>query len=74
MQEKRKMKFTNSDITLVDGKLVINGGQYVEAMFEEAKREPNIRRQAETSAYLPNEDVTPGHVIPAVVLTTSRSC
>lgn len=66
------MKITDAEITIVDGQLVIDG-ERIDGLFEEASKEPHIRKHAETAACLPSEDLTPGHVFPAVVLTTSRA-
>lgn len=66
------MKITEAQINIVEGHLTIDG-ERIDGLFEEAYKEPHLRKLAETSAYLPSEDVTPGHVFPAVVLTTSRA-
>jgi hypothetical protein len=66
------MKLTDAEIKIVDGQLLIDGNN-LHGLFEEADQEPNIRKHVETAASLPSEDLTPGHVFPAVVLTTSRA-
>jgi hypothetical protein len=66
------VKITNAEIKVVDEKLLING-QQVTGLFERAEREPSVVRQLEITASLPIEDITPGHVMPAVALTTSRA-
>lgn len=67
------MKITDIHLTIVDGKLTIEG-KGIEGLFADAKNEPTLRRHAEVTASLPPEDLLPGHVMPASILTTSRSC
>jgi hypothetical protein len=66
------MKFTNVDIRIENGGLVIDG-KPTSDLFEKADREPIIRMVREVTAALPTEDVTPGHVFPSVIPTTSRA-
>jgi hypothetical protein len=66
------MKITNADICIDAGKLTVNGKQ-ITGLFDRANNEPLIQSQRSATASLPAEDLTPGHVVPAVVLTVSRA-
>lgn len=66
------VKFTNVDIQIENGDLVIDGKPTLD-LFDKADREPAVRIVREVTAALPTEDLTPGHVFPSVVLTTSRA-
>ncbi len=63
------MKITHSDINIIEGELTIDG-LTVKGLFEKVKQEPAVQQQIGISAALPVEDLTPGHVFPAVVLTS----
>lgn len=66
------MKLTDAEVRIVDGHLVIEGNE-IEGLFAEAENEPNILQHAAATTLLPAEDLMPGHVIPAMVYTTSRA-
>ena len=67
------MKITSTDVQLENGTLVVNGKKSFSELQERTEREEPVVRQRSLIAGLPDEDLTPGHVMPPVILTVSRA-
>lgn len=67
------MKLTSADVRIGDEGLTVDGRQLSE-LLDRAGAEPAVQRQLQITRGLPVEDQVAGHVAPAVILTTSRSC
>jgi hypothetical protein len=66
------VEFTQANIKIENNQLIVDGKPAAD-LFAKADQEPSVVSFREVTAALPSEDLTPGHVMPAVVLTTSRA-
>ena len=64
-----KVKVVSTDVKLIGDELVVEGLTTFGELMERAQREEPLVRQGSLTAGLPDEDLSPGHVMPAVVLT-----
>ena len=67
------MKIIPADVRVENNKLFVDGKNLFAELFDRSQREEPLVKQGLLSAGLPEEDLAPGHVIPASILTISGS-
>ena len=63
------MELFSTDVELVGDELRVGGKSIFGDLMERAKQEGALIRQRSLTAGLPEEDFSPGHVVPAVIPT-----
>ena len=72
-QGEEKVKIIPADIRAENNKLFVDGKNLFAELFDRSQREEVLVKQDSLTAGLPEEDLAPGHVIPASILTISGS-
>ena len=67
------MKPPFANIDLIGDQLTVEGKNLLQELMERAADEPSLAKQKWLSAGLPEEDISPGHVIPAVMIQILNS-
>jgi hypothetical protein len=67
------MKIVSGDVRIVGKDLIVEGKYRFAELAERAEKESVLIRQDALTRGLPEEDLSPGHVVPAVLLPTLRS-
>lgn len=63
------MELFSTDVELVGDELRVGGKSIFGDLMERAKQESTLIGQRSLTAGLPEEDLSPGHVVPAVIPT-----
>ncbi len=67
------MRIVSGDVRIVGDDLIVEGKYRFAELVERAKKERAVVQQGAFTQGLPEEDLLPGHVVPAVLLSTLRS-
>ncbi len=67
------MKIAPTEIKLENDKLFLEGRDVFSELFERVRKDETLIAQRTFTVGLPEEDITPGHVVPATIVTVSGS-
>ena len=67
------LKIVSTDVCIFEDQLIVGGKYAFGELLDRARQEDKLVKQASFATELPEEDLTPGHVVPGVIMIGSRS-